>query len=442
MNVRSPSRYAFALTAIACALFLAWQPAPARADDIDYFCDDVTVTTPQQSPIAARSNIATQSSQVGTWVEVKRSTSAAIIQTCEYYISPTANSDGSVQVTVRTTMKNNDYNGAIFWTTTKTLYDNGTQCAFIGEDWNSKAYRNESISEEATFAVRGGGRHRITSVETGFRGSSETSAGWDFTIDIPFTIASSCEEGGSISPAGNTLVGVGASQGYGIAAADGWRIKDIEVDGASVGARSNYTFTNVNSNHSIRAKFQKIWKVKFVDGITGETLREQVVDAGSDANAPEAPGHNGWHFSGWDGDYSNVGSDLTITAKYEPTISVRVPSLIPCRILADGSVAVPSGYAIENLSVVPVRAKSIETAGMPADASYELRDEGAVVHAWREGDKAAGELRIDKESSKTLSLSVSNVSGDGAWRALAESAASTGSAQELCTITYTFEATS
>lgn len=443
MHTRHLARLGLGMLSGACALALVMAPAGAQADDIDYFCEDVVVTTPQsQRPIARQSAIAIQSSPVGTWVEVKRSTSATIIQTCLYYISPNANSDGSVQVTVKTVLQNNNYNGAIFWTTTKTIYDNGTQCAFIGEDWNSKAYHNESISAEATFAVRGGGRHRITSIETGFRGSSETSAGWDFTIDIPYTISSSCEQGGSISPAGNTLVGVGASQGYNVSANDGWRIRDIEVDGTSVGARSNYTFTNVSGNHTIRAKFQKVWKVKFVDGITGETLFEQVVDEGSGATAPEVPGHNGWHFSGWDGDFSHVGSDLTITATYEPTISVRVPSLIPCRILADGSVAAPSGYAIENLSVVPVRAQSITTSGMPADASYTLRDGDTVVHEWSGSDKNGSDLRIGSSASKELALSVSNVTGAGEWRALAEAATASGNAQELCTITYTFEAAS
>lgn len=146
MHTRHLARLGLGMLSGACALALVMAPAGAQADDIDYFCEDVVVTTPQsQRPIARQSAIAIQSSPVGTWVEVKRSTSATIIQTCLYYISPNANSDGSVQVTVKTVLQNNNYNGAIFWTTTKTIYDNGTQCAFIGEDWNSKAYHNESI---------------------------------------------------------------------------------------------------------------------------------------------------------------------------------------------------------------------------------------------------------------------------------------------------------
>ena len=426
---------------------LALGPVPAHADDIESFGGDIVVTMPQEQEEQARgisrmSLPVAQTSQVGTWVEVKRSESTYILQTCSYYISPNANPNGSVNVTVKTTMYNKASNSGIFWTTTKTLYDNGNRCAFIGEDWNSRAYLHESISEEATFSVRGGGIHRITSTETTFRGSAETTSGWDFTINIPFTICASAGEGGSISPSGATLVSTGESRSYGIAADSGWRIKDVTVDGNSVGPQGSYTFSNVSSDHTISASFQKVWNVKFVDGITGEVIGEQLVDAGSAATPPEEPRHDGYRFAGWDGDYSQVGSDLTITSRHEPVISVRVPALLPCKIMADGSVIVPSGYAIENLSVVPVRAARIETKGMPEDATYTLRDGDTPVHTWKDTDVPGDTLAIDSKASKELGLEISNVSGNGAWRRLAEKSATNSSIEELCTISYTFEAAS
>lgn len=441
-DARSLTRACAAATCTMFAGALLAFPVAATADDIDYYGDDVIVTYPQEQGISRMSLVAAQSSEVGTWVEVKRSESTYIRQTCSYYISPQANADGSVQVTVKTTMYNKASNSGIFWTTTKTLYDNGRQCGFIGEDWNSRAYLHESISQEASFSVRGGGSHRITSTETTFRGSSETSAGWDFTINIPYTISASAGEGGSVSPSGVSLVPSGDSKRYDVSPSDGWRIKDVLVDGNSVGARSDYTFTNVSADHTISASFQKVWKVKFVDGITGETLGEQVVDDGTGANAPDGPDHGGYRFVGWDEDFSHVGSDLTITSRHEPIISVRVPALLPCRIMADGSVVVPSDYAIENLSVVPVRATRIETSGMPDDARYELADEDGVVHSWESGDVDGTQLLIDSASSKALRLSISDVTGSGAWRKLAEKSAENSSIEEFCTITYTFEAAS
>lgn len=158
---------------------LVLSPTTAFADDIESFGGDIVVTLPQEQSrgISRMSLLAAQTSQVGSWVEVKRSESTYILQTCSYYISPQANPDGSVSVTVKTTMYNKASSSGIFWTTTKTLYDNGTRCAFIREDWNSRAYLHESISEEATFSVRGGGIHRITSTETTFRGSAQTTSG-------------------------------------------------------------------------------------------------------------------------------------------------------------------------------------------------------------------------------------------------------------------------
>ncbi|MCI6028471.1 MAG: InlB B-repeat-containing protein, partial [Clostridiales bacterium] len=57
--------------------------------------------------------------------------------------------------------------------------------------------------------------------------------------------------------------------------------------------------------------------VTFVDGLTGETINTQIVVAGEDAVAPEAPVHEGYTFVEWDTDFTNVQSDLTVTAVYE-----------------------------------------------------------------------------------------------------------------------------
>ena len=59
------------------------------------------------------------------------------------------------------------------------------------------------------------------------------------------------------------------------------------------------------------------YTVTFVDGLTGETIDTQIVVAGEDAVAPEAPVHEGYTFVEWDTDFTNVQSDLTVTAVYE-----------------------------------------------------------------------------------------------------------------------------
>ena len=54
-----------------------------------------------------------------------------------------------------------------------------------------------------------------------------------------------------------------------------------------------------------------------MDGLTGETIDTQMVEHGGSAVAPEVPKHEGYRFVGWDKTFTNVTSDLTVTAMYE-----------------------------------------------------------------------------------------------------------------------------
>ncbi len=104
-----------------------------------------------------------------------------------------------------------------------------------------------------TLAFEGGGppsRSRSWSIDdVSVKG---TSAG------TTYTIAASAGAGGSISPAGNVTVSEGSNQTFTITADNGFEIADVLVDGISVGAVSEYTFTNVSANHSIAASFIEV----------------------------------------------------------------------------------------------------------------------------------------------------------------------------------------
>jgi hypothetical protein len=70
-----------------------------------------------------------------------------------------------------------------------------------------------------------------------------------------FSITASAGAGGSITPAATTTLTSGASQSYAIAAAAGYRIGDVKVDGVSVGPVASYSFTTLAANHTIQASF-------------------------------------------------------------------------------------------------------------------------------------------------------------------------------------------
>ncbi|MBQ8497971.1 MAG: InlB B-repeat-containing protein [Clostridia bacterium] len=67
------------------------------------------------------------------------------------------------------------------------------------------------------------------------------------------------------------------------------------------------------------------YTVVFVD-YNGTELKTETVESGNAATAPAVPTRDGYKFIGWDKDFDNVTSDLTVTAKYEeitnPTIIV------------------------------------------------------------------------------------------------------------------------
>jgi len=63
---------------------------------------------------------------------------------------------------------------------------------------------------------------------------------------------------GNISPDGEILVEGGSNQSFAIFANTGYEIADVLVDGVSIGVVTNYTFQNINSNHTIHATFSQI----------------------------------------------------------------------------------------------------------------------------------------------------------------------------------------
>ncbi|MBO4250469.1 MAG: BspA family leucine-rich repeat surface protein [Paludibacteraceae bacterium] len=112
---------------------------------------------------------------------------------------------------------------------------------------------------------------------------------------------------------------------------DGTLLKEMQVaqGGKAVAPddpyRDGYTFTgwdtdfsNVQSDLTVTAKYKKkivYYTVTFVDW-DDTVLKKEEVAEGEDATPPAAPERDGYEFDGWDGNYKNVQSNRTITAKY------------------------------------------------------------------------------------------------------------------------------
>ncbi len=70
------------------------------------------------------------------------------------------------------------------------------------------------------------------------------------------TVSATAGEGGSISPAGDTLVRKGTSKTFQVVPDAGFVIADVVIDGQSAGPISSYTFERVGVDHTISATFK------------------------------------------------------------------------------------------------------------------------------------------------------------------------------------------
>ena len=66
------------------------------------------------------------------------------------------------------------------------------------------------------------------------------------------------------------------------------------------------------------------YTVTFVDGLTNEVIGTEKVAEGGNATLPTPPVHEGYTFTGWDHDGTNITADTTITAQYAPEVTYQL----------------------------------------------------------------------------------------------------------------------
>jgi hypothetical protein len=81
------------------------------------------------------------------------------------------------------------------------------------------------------------------------------SCGDDKPNTPTFVITATAGSNGSISPSGQVSVTQGADQTFTVTPNSGYRVADVQVDAASIGAVTSHTFSGVSANHTINADF-------------------------------------------------------------------------------------------------------------------------------------------------------------------------------------------
>jgi hypothetical protein len=159
-----------------------------------------------------------------------------------------------------------------------------------------------------------------------------------FTLKT-YSITATSESGGSISPAGSFTINYGSAKTFSITPNSGYSVADIVVDGASTGAVTAYTFSNVTADHTIHATFaQKIYDITVSKSGTGTgtitslpvgincgSVCSETYNAGAQVTLAATPNKNSY-FAGWSGACSGTGT-CTITMNSPVTLSA---SFISC----------------------------------------------------------------------------------------------------------------
>ncbi|MEN8229528.1 MAG: T9SS type A sorting domain-containing protein, partial [Bacteroidota bacterium] len=118
--------------------------------------------------------------------------------------------------------------------------------------------------------------------------SSDHTISASFAINT-YTLTPTVGPNGTVTPATAQTANHGDNLGFTITADEGYQIWNVDVDGSSVGAVSEYTFTNVTADHSITVSFIKVIEVLSVS-IPNATMRigdvisatiEVITDAGT-----------------------------------------------------------------------------------------------------------------------------------------------------------------
>ena len=141
-------------------------------------------------------------------------------------------------------------------------------------------------------------------------------------------ITASAGENGTISPMGEIEVEFGENQSFSIVPATGYMVADVLVDGASVGAVTQYNFTGVTEDHSIHATFETatylLAYVMWGEGsFVGNTY--QFVEYGADGTPVEVVPGEGHFFMGWDdGVTENPRTELNVTHNMNIVVTLGV----------------------------------------------------------------------------------------------------------------------
>lgn len=200
---------------------------------------------------------------------------------------------------------------------------------------------------------------------------------------ISYSIESSADTNGIITPRGKVSVGENDSQTFTIATNAGYKIKNVYIDNKAIGALSSYTFNNVQSNHSILVETEinqgREYNLTIQNDGNGFTNPSSTVSVQENvATVIAATPNNGYQFLNWTVINGNaaianinassttveLSSDATIEAYFEAGESSQIISsyvktdeyrLLYQDVYNDGSKSIARDYVIKAVCWNPIK---------------------------------------------------------------------------------------
>jgi hypothetical protein len=170
-----------------------------------------------------------------------------------------------------------------------------------------------------------------------------------------YTLAAATGQNGSIMPSGDIIINYGADQTFSITPVTGYHIVDVMIDGSSIGAVAQYTFTAVAANHSISATFEiNTYTLTAVADLHG-SIRPSgdiIVNYGADKTFNITP-DTGYHIVGVLVDGNSIGAVdehtfTSIAANHSISASFAINTYTLTAIADPNGSITPSGDVIVN----------------------------------------------------------------------------------------------
>ncbi len=175
----------------------------------------------------------------------------------------------------------------------------------------------------------------------------------DHTISASFAltyfgITASAGTGGSISPSGFVPVACGGGRTFTITPNEHYHIANVLIDGASVGTPASYTFSSVDTVHTIQAVFARdTYNLTIIPsgtgtGTTTPTAGIHTYDYGTVVNLSASPSTNST-FTGWSGDIDMSGNTVTMDGNKSVTATFTLKTFTITASSGENGTIGPSG---------------------------------------------------------------------------------------------------